>query len=136
VTQPLIVCLSLIAAAELQQPGESGVDVTAGHSVGELAAAAVSGALHPDTAVAFTGLRGRAMAEACGMAETSMSAVLGGDPDEVIARIEELKLTPANRNGAGQVVAAGAVDGLAALAEQPPAKARIVPLSVAGAFHT
>lgn len=133
ITQPLIVCLSLLAAAELDL---TGVDVTAGHSVGELAAAAIAGVLHPDTAAALSALRGRTMAAACGQAETSMSAVLGGDPDEVIARIEELGLTPANRNGSGQVVAAGAVDALAKLKENPPTKARIVPLSVAGAFHT
>jgi [acyl-carrier-protein] S-malonyltransferase len=65
-----------------------------------------------------------------------MSAVLGGEPDDVLAAIEKHGLTPANLNGAGQIVAAGALDGLAALKADPPAKARIMPLSVAGAFHT
>lgn len=133
VTQPLIVALGLLAAAELPV---AEVGVAAGHSVGELTAAAVAGALRPDTAIALAGLRGREMAAACGRAETGMSAVLGGDPEEVLARITELGLTAANRNGAGQVVAAGPLVGLAALAERPPQRARVVPLSVAGAFHT
>jgi [acyl-carrier-protein] S-malonyltransferase len=76
------------------------------------------------------------MARACAQTPTGMSAVLGGEPDEVLAAIERHGLEPANRNGSGQVVAAGSLDGLAALKADPPAKARIMPLSVAGAFHT
>ncbi len=133
VTQPLIVALGLLAATELDLTGAGAV---VGHSVGELTAAAVAGVLHPDTALALSALRGREMAAACGQADTSMSAVLGGDPDEVIRRIEELGLTAANRNGAGQVVAAGLRERLEQLRAEPPAKARVVPLSVAGAFHT
>jgi [acyl-carrier-protein] S-malonyltransferase len=76
------------------------------------------------------------MAAACALEPTGMSAVLGGDPDDVIATIETYGLYPANRNGAGQIVAAGAVDGLAKLAAEPPARARVIALSVAGAFHT
>ena len=110
--------------------------ITAGHSVGELAAAAVAGVLSPDAAVALAAVRGREMAAACAVEATGMSAVLGGKPDEVLARLEELELDPANRNGAGQVVAAGRLDALAALAENPPERARVVPLAVAGAFHT
>jgi [acyl-carrier-protein] S-malonyltransferase len=133
VTQPLIVALGLVAAAELE-PNE--VTVAAGHSVGELTAAAVAGVFSPETAVALAQLRGREMAAACALAPTGMSAVLGGDPDEVVARIEDCGLVPANRNGAGQVVAAGSLDGLAELAERPPAGARVKVLPVAGAFHT
>jgi [acyl-carrier-protein] S-malonyltransferase len=132
-TQPLIVAMGLIAAAELELPD---VTVAAGHSVGELTAAALAGALGPETAVALARLRGREMAAACALAPTGMSALLGGDPDGVLARLDELGLTAANRNGAGQVVAAGSVDALAALAAEPPAGARVKPLSVAGAFHT
>lgn len=133
ITQPLVVALGLLAAAELPLDD---IGVTAGHSVGELTAAAVAGVLSPEAAVALAAVRGREMAAACATAETSMSAVLGGDPDEVLAAIERHGLVPANRNGAGQVVVAGPTDRLAALAADPPAKARIVPLSVAGAFHT
>src|SRR5690606_20218977 len=110
------------------------VGVTAGHSVGELAAAAVAGALTPGDAMTLVGVRGRAMAEAAAVTPTGMSAVVGGDPDEVAAAIEAHGLTAAN--GGGQVVAAGTLEQLAALAEAPPAKARVIPLQVAGAFHT
>jgi malonyl CoA-acyl carrier protein transacylase len=144
VTQPLVVAMSLFVARELDGlPGpvshtpHAGRDVViAGHSVGELTAAALAGVLSIEAAIALTAVRGRAMAAACAQIPTGMSAVLGGDPDEVLAAIEKNGLTPANMNGAGQIVAAGALDGLAALKADPPAKARIMPLSVAGAFHT
>src|SRR5690349_25055270 len=84
----------------------------------------------------FVAQRGRAMAQASAATPTGMSAVLGGDPDEVLAAIERHDLTPANLNGAGQIVAAGPLEALDALKADPPAKARIMPLSVAGAFHT
>ncbi len=135
VTQPLVVAASLLAAARLgdRVPADAPV---AGHSVGEIAAAAVAGVLTPDAAVALAAVRGREMAAACALEETGMSAVLGGDPDAVLARLEELGLDPANRNGAGQIVAAGPVAALAELAAQPPERARVMPLAVAGAFHT
>jgi [acyl-carrier-protein] S-malonyltransferase len=135
VTQPLVVAASLLAAARLgdRVPADAPV---AGHSVGEIAAAAVAGVLTPDAAVALAAVRGREMAAACALEETGMSAVLGGDPDAVLARLAELGLDPANRNGAGQVVAAGPVAALAELAANPPERARVMPLAVAGAFHT
>ncbi|MCU1657714.1 MAG: Acyl transferase [Pseudonocardiales bacterium] len=135
VTQPLIVALGVIVAGQLDLEA-SGERVVAGHSVGELTAAAVSGALSPTAAVAFAARRGAEMAAACALAPTGMSAVLGGDPDAVVAAIEAAGLTPANRNGAGQIVAAGALDALDKLATEPPAGARVRPLAVAGAFHT
>ena len=133
VTQPLIVALGLLAAAQLELGDGT---VVAGHSVGELTAAAVAGSLTPAGAVAFAARRGAEMAAACALTPTGMSAVLGGDPDDVIATILRHGLTPANRNSAGQVVAAGSLDGLAALAADPPKGARVRPLPVAGAFHT
>lgn len=133
VTQPLLVAAGLLAARRL--PLEE-VGLFAGHSIGEVGAASLAGVLTPETAMTVARLRGRAMADACALAETGMSAVLGGDPDEVLARLVACDLTPANRNGAGQVVAAGSMDGLAALAAEPPAKARVIALQVAGAFHT
>jgi [acyl-carrier-protein] S-malonyltransferase len=144
VTQPLVVAMSLFVARELGGlPGpvshtpHAGRDVViAGHSVGELTAAALAGVLSVEAAIALTAVRGRAMAAACAQTPTGMSAVLGGDPDEVLAAIDKHGLSPANMNGAGQIVAAGSLDGLEALKADPPAKARIMPLSVAGAFHT
>jgi [acyl-carrier-protein] S-malonyltransferase len=141
VTQPLVVAISLFVARELgalPDPGASADRdvVIAGHSVGELTAAALAGVLSVEAAIALTAVRGRAMAAACAQTPTGMSAVLGGDPDQVLTAIEKHGLSPANLNGAGQIVAAGPLDELAALKEDPPAKARIMPLSVAGAFHT
>jgi [acyl-carrier-protein] S-malonyltransferase len=137
VTQPLVVAAALLAAgrltAKLAPPKGSPV---AGHSVGELAAAALAGVLSPDAAVALAALRGREMAAACALEPTGMSAVLGGDEEEVLATLERLGLDPANRNGGGQIVAAGTLDALAELAANPPAKARVIALPVAGAFHT
>lgn len=141
VTQPLVVALGLLAAGELgllHSDGGAPADatVTAGHSVGEITAAAVAGALSPEAAIAFAAARGREMAAACQLTPTGMSALLGGEQEQVLARLAELGLTAANRNGAGQLVAAGAMDALATLAEDPPDKTRVIPLSVAGAFHT
>ncbi|TAM85266.1 MAG: acyltransferase domain-containing protein [Jatrophihabitans sp.] len=135
VTQPLIVALGVVVAGQIgfQHAAER---VVAGHSVGEVTAAAVSGALTGAAAVAFAARRGAEMAAACARTPTGMSAVLGGDPDEVVAGIRAAGLTPANRNGAGQIVAAGELPLLAALGQEPPAGARVRPLAVAGAFHT
>jgi [acyl-carrier-protein] S-malonyltransferase len=132
-TQPLLVAAALLAAAQLPMDG---VGVVAGHSVGELGAAALAGVLPAEAAIALAGLRGREMAAACALEPTGMSAVLGGDPAEVLAACERLGLHPANRNSAGQIVVAGALDALAKLAAEPPAKARVIALQVAGAFHT
>jgi [acyl-carrier-protein] S-malonyltransferase len=132
VTQPLIVALGLVAAAQLQ----FGDIVTAGHSIGEVTAAAVAGSLTPDDAVAFAARRGAEMAAACAATPTSMAAVLGGDPDEVVGAIVNAGLTPANRNGAGQIVAAGDLPAVTKLIENPPPGVRVRPLQVAGAFHT
>ncbi|MFB9236069.1 acyltransferase domain-containing protein [Plantactinospora siamensis] len=132
-TQPLLVAAALLAAEHLPVYD---VTLTAGHSVGELGAAALAGVLTPESAVTLAGVRGREMAAACALEPTGMSAVLGGDPEEVLAAVDRHGLYPANRNGAGQLVAAGAVDNLAKLAAEPPARARVIALQVAGAFHT
>lgn len=137
VTQPLVVALSLIAMERLRQHVPLPPDTpVAGHSIGELAAAAIAGTLTADDAVELAAVRGREMAAACALEPTGMAAVLGGDPDTVLARLDSLSLDPANRNGSGQIVAAGRQPALAELAEQPPEGARVRPLPVAGAFHT
>ncbi|MFK4113613.1 ACP S-malonyltransferase [Microbacterium sp. NPDC006705] len=135
VAQPLIVAASLLSYSALVADGARPAGV-AGHSVGEIAALAAGGVLSDDDAMRLVGLRGRAMADAATREQTGMSAVLGGDQDAVVARLEELDLTPANYNGGGQIVAAGALDALASLAAEPVAATRVIPLQVAGAFHT
>jgi [acyl-carrier-protein] S-malonyltransferase len=135
--QPLIVAAGLVTADALLADGRrSLVGGVAGHSVGEFTAAAVAGVLDPTDAVALVAERGRAMADAAALEPTSMAAVLGGDADEVAAALQEHGLVPANHNGGGQTVVAGTTDGIAALVANPPAKARVIPLAVAGAFHT
>jgi [acyl-carrier-protein] S-malonyltransferase len=140
ITQPLVVATTLLAYNELAQRGlpalTSGPTVVAGHSVGEIAAYAIAGVISADDAVTLAAVRGAEMAKACAAEATGMSAVLGGDEDEVLARLEALELVPANRNAAGQIVAAGAVAALEKLAEDPPTKARVRQLATAGAFHT
>jgi [acyl-carrier-protein] S-malonyltransferase len=138
IAQPLIVAATLLAHEELTKRGlPTGKDtVVAGHSVGEIAAYAIAGVISADDAVALAATRGAEMAKACADEPTGMSAVLGGDEAEVLARLEQLDLVPANRNAAGQIVAAGRLSALDKLAEDPPAKARVRALGVAGAFHT
>ncbi len=139
VAQPLIVAASLVSLAALTErtgPHTGWAGAAAGHSVGEYAASAVAGVLDDEDALALVATRGRAMAEAAATTPTGMSAVVGGDPDEVIQTIWAHGLVPANVNGGGQVVAAGTLADLARLKEATPAKARVIPLPVAGAFHT
>ncbi|HTJ67978.1 MAG TPA: acyltransferase domain-containing protein [Actinospica sp.] len=139
VAQPLLVASGIAAAFALfPQPAEAfrQVGAVAGHSVGELTAAVGSGAITAETAMTLVRERGRAMAAAAAVTRTSMTAVLGGDVDVVLAKIAEHGLTAANNNGPGQIVAAGTVEQLAAFEADPPAGARLRALSVAGAFHT
>ena len=104
--------------------------------MGEIAAAAVTGVLSPAEALSLVRVRATGMARAAAATPTGMAAVVGGDQDEVLAAIDAAGLTPANVNGAGQIVAAGTAEALGALAESAPARARVIPLKVAGAFHT
>jgi [acyl-carrier-protein] S-malonyltransferase len=138
VAQPLLVAAALAAATALldELPASGPGQATAGHSIGELAAGAIAGVLSPADALRLVAVRGRAMAAASAVTPTGMTAVLGGDEKEVLASVEAHGLTPANVNTAGQVVAAGTLEQLAAFAADPPPKARLRPLSVAGAFHT
>ncbi|MGW6022967.1 ACP S-malonyltransferase [Streptomyces sp. NPDC055099] len=138
VAQPLLVAAGLLSAAALSdalaahKPG-----AVAGHSVGEITAAAYAGVLTEEAALGLVRKRGLAMADAAAITETGMAALLGGDPEVTIPHLEKLGLTPANVNGAGQIVAAGTAEQIAALAEdKPEGVRRVVPLKVAGAFHT
>ncbi|MGW7076081.1 ACP S-malonyltransferase [Streptomyces sp. NPDC054866] len=138
VAQPLLVAAGLLSAEALSdalaanKPG-----AVAGHSVGEITAAAFAGVLSDEAALRLVRTRGLAMADAAAVTETGMAALLGGDPEVTVPHLEKLGLTPANVNGAGQIVAAGTAEQIAALAEdKPEGVRRVVPLKVAGAFHT
>jgi [acyl-carrier-protein] S-malonyltransferase len=139
IAQPLLVASGLLAALELfPHPADAfgRIGAVAGHSVGELAAAAGARVITAEQAMVLVRERGRAMAAAAAATPTSMTAILGGDREEVLAKLAEHGLSAANDNGPGQIVAAGTVEQLQALADDAPAKARLMPLSVAGAFHT
>lgn len=147
VAQPLLVAAGLVSAHALFGEGFEGatglaelpnrIGAVAGHSVGEITAAAASGVLTDEAAMVLVRRRGLAMAEAASRTETGMAAILGGEQDDVVAHLDKHGLTPANVNGAGQIVAAGTAEQLAALAEdKPEGVRRVVPLKVAGAFHT
>ena len=139
IAQPLLVASGLLVALQLFPSPADGfrrTGVAAGHSVGEITAAAATGVLSAEQAMVFVRERGAQMALASAARPTSMMAVIGGDQAEVLAALETAGLTAANNNGSGQIVAAGTVEQLAALAENPPARTRLIQLSVAGAFHT
>jgi [acyl-carrier-protein] S-malonyltransferase len=133
VAQPLIVAASIASANLLNLKNVSGV---AGHSVGELSAASLAGIISNNDAMQLVNVRAKAMAKAAASSEQSMAAILGGDQDAVIAKLTELGLSGANYNGAGQIVAAGSKSGIQDLVSSPPEGAKVIPLSVAGAFHT
>jgi len=136
IAQPLIVAASIVTGALLVSGRRDSVGAVAGHSVGEFAAAYLAGVLSDVDAIRLVGVRGRAMALEASKVATGMSAVLGGEPDVVQARLSELGLTAANMNGGGQVVVAGELGALVALAADPAEGTRVIPLPVAGAFHT
>ncbi|MER7834450.1 ACP S-malonyltransferase [Streptomyces sp. NPDC096040] len=137
IAQPLLVAAGILSGAALGAMTDIAPGAVAGHSVGEITAAAFAGVLDDTDALRLVRRRGMAMAEAAAITETGMSALLGGDPDVSIAHLEKLGLTPANINGAGQIVAAGTLEQLAALNEDKPEGVRkVVALKVAGAFHT
>ncbi|MGW0827939.1 ACP S-malonyltransferase [Streptomyces sp. NPDC002845] len=142
VAQPLLVAAGILSASALGT-ATSAADAAgapgavAGHSVGEITAAAFAGVLDDTSALTLVRKRGLAMAEAAAVTETGMAALLGGDPATTVPHLEKLGLTPANVNGAGQIVAAGTLEELAALeADKPEGVRRVVALKVAGAFHT
>ena len=136
IAQPLIVAASLIAGQELEKRAGRRADGAAGHSVGEIAALVGSDGIDAETGMRLVGIRGRAMADAAAQTPTGMSAVLGGDEAALLARLAELDLAPANYNGGGQIVVAGALSALEALTAEPLKGTRVIPLQVAGAFHT
>jgi [acyl-carrier-protein] S-malonyltransferase len=136
IAQPLIVAASLVSWEALSADAAAQPAGFAGHSVGEIAALVAARVVTPQEGMRLVGLRGRAMADAAALTETGMSAIIGGDETAVLARLAELDLTPANYNGAGQIVAAGTRPALTALSDAPVPGTRVIALPVAGAFHT
>jgi [acyl-carrier-protein] S-malonyltransferase len=138
IAQPLIVAAGIASFETLKDKLGDSLDIvaTAGHSVGEITAAYVSGIFDSQTALEFVQRRGNEMADAAGLSASSMAAVVGGELDQVLAHLDSVGLFAANYNGAGQVVAAGSKDAIASLVSSPPAGSRVVALQVAGAFHT
>ncbi|WP_349828837.1 ACP S-malonyltransferase [Brevibacterium litoralis] len=136
VAQPLLVAAAIATYGELFRGLDATPDVLAGHSVGEIGAAHLAGVFSAADAMEFVRVRANGMAEASAATPTGMAAVVGGDPEEVRAKIEAAGLRPANVNGGGQTVAAGSLDAIEVLKENAPERARVIPLAVAGAFHT
>jgi [acyl-carrier-protein] S-malonyltransferase len=136
IAQPLIVGAGLATLAALRAEGLSGISGVAGHSVGEVTASVTAGIFTPEDGIRFVVKRGAEMAAAAAKTSTSMAAVLGGDSDEVATYLRALNLTPANYNGGGQIVAAGSAEGIASLQAEPMEGTKVIPLQVAGAFHT
>jgi [acyl-carrier-protein] S-malonyltransferase len=134
IAQPLIVASSIAAYRTLFR--DSPVAGVLGHSVGEFAAAAITGVISDEEAIRLVAIRARAMAKAAAEQPTSMAAILGGDSTEVMLAVREIGLEIANHNGAGQLVAAGDKGKIALLIASPPTKTRVIELKVAGAFHT
>jgi len=140
VTQPLLLAAALLSWQALQESRDQvqnfWISAVAGHSVGEFAAAVIAGVLTASEAMSLVTTRGEAMAQASEEPKTGMVAVLGGDEPEVIDAIERSGVFVANKNATGQIVAAGRITKLDGLSANLPAKCRVRPLSVAGAFHT
>ena len=139
IAQPLIVSAGVATIAALfNEAGKvsSNIAGVAGHSVGEITAAVASGIFTAEQGIKFVKERGDAMALAAGLEPTSMAAILGGEQQAVESRLVELGLEPANYNGGGQIVAAGSAASIGELQTAAPAGARVIPLQVAGAFHT
>jgi [acyl-carrier-protein] S-malonyltransferase len=132
--QPLIVAAGLLSAGALDLEGK--FSFVAGHSVGEITAAALAGAITEVDALRLVRVRGLEMAKAAAASPSGMSAVLGGDREAVLAAITQAGLVAANDNGSGQIVAAGDLVALASLAALAPEGSRVRALQVAGAFHT
>jgi [acyl-carrier-protein] S-malonyltransferase len=129
--QPLIVAAGLLSARELGVG--NAVSFMAGHSVGEITAAALAGVFSEVDALRLVRIRGVEMAKAAHGSESGMSAVLGGVREDVLQAIADAGLVAANDNGGGQIVAAGSLQALSTLA---PEGARVRALQVSGAFHT
>jgi [acyl-carrier-protein] S-malonyltransferase len=138
IAQLLIFVTSYLSslALDLRNAKDSSI-VYAGHSVGEFAAYSLAGTFEVDQALRLVAKRGQAMLAATKVfTKTGMSAVLGGNKEEVVSYLSEFDLIPANINSNGQIIAAGTLENLDRLANTPLKGTRIRPLEVSAAFHT
>ena len=136
--QLLIFITSILSSLNLDLKNAKDQSIIfAGHSVGEFAAYSIAGTFEVDQALKIVARRGQSMLAATNaFSKTGMSAVLGGNNDEVISYLREFNLIPANINSNGQIIAAGTLENLDRLANTPPAGTRVRPLEVSAAFHT
>ncbi len=138
IAQLLIFITSYLSslALDLRNAKDSSI-VYAGHSVGEFAAYSLAGTFEVDQALRLVAKRGQAMLSATKVfSKTGMSAVLGGNKEEVLSYLREFDLIPANINSNGQIIAAGSLENLERLSSSPLEGTRIRPLEVSAAFHT
>ena len=138
IAQLLIFITSILSSLDLDLRNEKDSSIVyAGHSVGEFAAYSLAGAFEVDQALRLVAKRGQAMLAATKVfSKTGMSAVLGGNKEEVVSYLSEFDLIPANINSNGQIIAAGTLENLDRLANTPLTGTRIRPLEVSAAFHT
>jgi [acyl-carrier-protein] S-malonyltransferase len=129
--QPAIFCASLAGWDALELDAAAG----AGHSLGELAALAAAGVFEREDALRLVVLRGKLMAEADDVG--TMLALIGATDEETRAIAEGAEVTVANDNAPGQVILSGPRDRLAEAEEAAREYGRrVLPLDVAGAFHS
>ena len=138
--QPAILAISVAAHRLVASTGLT-ASFVAGHSLGEYSANVAAGTLSFADAVRAVKNRGRYMQEAVPVGTGAMAAVIGLDAALVAQACAEAAngdvVTPANLNGAGQVVIAGSKDAVARAGERAKALGarRVVPLSVSAPFH-
>ena len=139
-TQPAILTVSTAAARLLASRGLA-PEFVAGHSLGEYSANVAAGTFAFGDALGLVRRRGRYMQDAVPAGEGAMAAVLGLDADTVAQACAEAAngeiVSPANMNGAGQIVIAGARDAVARAGERAKALGakRVIPLAVSAPFH-
>jgi [acyl-carrier-protein] S-malonyltransferase len=140
-TQPAILAASIAALRVLETETPMQPAFVAGHSLGEYSALVAVGALRFGDALQVVRERGRLMQQAVPAGQGAMAVVLGLEMDEVQRLCADAAqsevVSPANFNGSGQVVIAGATQAVAramALAKERGAK-RVLDLPVSAPFH-
>lgn len=114
------------------------VEYVLGLSLGELTALAVAGVYDFETGLKLVAERGRLMQEACDTSESGMASLIGGSEEEISKLCNDFDLDVSNRNCPGQIVIAGLKVDLekAVASAQEMSFKRVIPLKVAGAYHS